>query len=784
MGYDLIPSELRAYNQWIIWRAEETVDGKPTKIPYQSLNPGQLASVIDPSHWSTFDQAVAAAASNWASGIGFVFTRECPFTGIDLDESTDLNTFQKQKEIYEAFQTYSELSPSGKGLHLICRGKVPVGRRFKKIEIYPHGRFFTMTGNVYQVPRPIEDRQHLLTILYDEVKLLSDHHTPMSHQGDAPETASDREIYDMAVGAINGERFFSLWNGHWQETIDARTNQPYESQSEADLALMNMIGFYSQNADQMVRLFKQSALGWRPKANRADYMGWLVSKAFDQLPPPINLEMATNTLREEMTRDVRAELTQTQALPIAIASPYTAPPGLMGKIAEWCYNAAPRPVPEIALAAAIGLMAGLCGRAYNVIGTGLNHYIALIGTTGVGKEAMASSIDRLMTWCAAELPSIRNYQGPAELASGQALVRLLEKQPCVLTIMGEFGYKLQAFSSDRANPADIMLKRILLDLYGKSGAQQSYHPIMYSDTAKNTIELHSPAFTLLCEGTPTSFYSNINERMIEDGLLPRFTVIEYLGQRVPDNEKAHTIVPSKELIKEVNNLVMAANMIMSKKEAQVCIVERTDEAIEFIREFNRYADRQINTAEVEVTKGLWTRAYVKVCKLAALVAVGVDWHKPVMTLDMAKWAQGIIVHEIGAFMQRFNAGDIGTAAMTGGRNETAQVRDVARLIIEYLTKDYVDLKTYRINADFHANHVIPLSYLSQRVNQLGSFKNDRSDNRTVLNRSLQYLIDTQFLTKINTRSADWQRQFGTKGLTANLYFVLDFDKIKEVAGRR
>ena len=94
-------------------------------------------------------------------------------------------------------------------------------------------------------------------------------------------------------------------------------------------------------------------------------------------------------------------------------NPYVPPPGLMGEIAKFIHAAAPRPVPEIALAGAIGLMAGICGRAFNVSGTGLNQYILLLAPTGTGKEAAATGINSLMKSIRSEVPASEKFIGPA-----------------------------------------------------------------------------------------------------------------------------------------------------------------------------------------------------------------------------------------------------------------------------------------------------------------------------------------------------------------------------------
>src|SRR5258708_5128739 len=166
--YSNLPEELRLLPNWIVWRLEypNGLDKKPTKKPYQ-IN-GQLASVIEPTHWSTFDQCSAVVEKY--TGLGFVFTNS-EYSGIDLDDASllangepnpnyqlDLN---RQIRIAHEFDSYSEVSPSGKGLHIIVKGKVPDGKRTNFIELYPSGRYFTMTGNVHN-NKPVAEHHDLL----------------------------------------------------------------------------------------------------------------------------------------------------------------------------------------------------------------------------------------------------------------------------------------------------------------------------------------------------------------------------------------------------------------------------------------------------------------------------------------------------------------------------------------------------------------------------------------------------------------------------------------------
>lgn len=149
-----IPADLRAYSQWVCHDAAK-----------RPINPhtGTKASVADPATWGTFEQACEAFAAGRGAGIGFVFTDSDPFTGIDLDVSEGAAPSPLQNEIYETFRSYAERSPSGRGLHIIIKGRVPaaINDRARGVEVYSTGRYFTVTGNVVRDERPLEMQEAL-----------------------------------------------------------------------------------------------------------------------------------------------------------------------------------------------------------------------------------------------------------------------------------------------------------------------------------------------------------------------------------------------------------------------------------------------------------------------------------------------------------------------------------------------------------------------------------------------------------------------------------------------
>jgi putative DNA primase/helicase len=141
-----IPDELKVRPQWVVWKA---VGEKPDKVPY-SAGSGRRASSTDLLTWSTFENACEALEAGDYSGLGFVLSSGDPYTGIDLDDCVEQETGEIKRwamEVVRYFESYTELSATGRGVHIIVRGEVP-NRRKGEVEVYSSKRFFTMTGHV------------------------------------------------------------------------------------------------------------------------------------------------------------------------------------------------------------------------------------------------------------------------------------------------------------------------------------------------------------------------------------------------------------------------------------------------------------------------------------------------------------------------------------------------------------------------------------------------------------------------------------------------------------
>lgn len=144
---DNVPRDLQRRQQWIVWKYEQR-EGKWTKVPYGPRT-RQLAKSNDFSTWASFPEALELLEEY--DGVGFVFSLDDAYCGIDLDKCRNKDTGDIEAwamDIIEKLDGYTEVSPSGTGVHIIVLANPKKNTNRKQIEVYSEGRFFTVTGEV------------------------------------------------------------------------------------------------------------------------------------------------------------------------------------------------------------------------------------------------------------------------------------------------------------------------------------------------------------------------------------------------------------------------------------------------------------------------------------------------------------------------------------------------------------------------------------------------------------------------------------------------------------
>lgn len=255
------PPDMLALRRYIVWSYEERL-GKSAKIPHVADGTGARASSTDPATWRGFEAAARVFLVGGYDGVGFVFSPGDPYAGVDLDgcrdpESAALDAWAS--DLVATLAGYSEVSPSGTGVHVIVRGAAP-NRQGSRVEAYSSGRYFTVTGRaIFGHGLPPPERQEGLNMLAQ--KYLSGatgtYVIARSRRGE-PGRLGDTEVDDLCRGDCSGEEYVCLvGRGGIAGNGDGL--------SEAERALARLIASHTQDAAQVGRLMDRSLLGQRPE---------------------------------------------------------------------------------------------------------------------------------------------------------------------------------------------------------------------------------------------------------------------------------------------------------------------------------------------------------------------------------------------------------------------------------------------------------------------------------------------------------------------------------------
>lgn len=273
-----IPASLQAMPCWLLWRLEHR-HGRDTKVPYRADGSGLRASSTDPDTWCSYATAAARLErerDNY-NGLGFVIKEGSGLIFIDLDhvvgENGTLSDFAAG--VLERFPgTYAELSQSGGGLHIFCRGAVP--RSFRDshlgLEVYDGKRYAAITGNAIQHCE-VNSCQDGLDWLWSTYGPRTEVQTTQavglgaagadgSSRKPGNSGLSDAEVISRLQQHGRGA---ALWAGDWQ-------GGGYGSRSEADAALCTILAFWTdRDTERIERLFSVSGLARDKWTKRADY---------------------------------------------------------------------------------------------------------------------------------------------------------------------------------------------------------------------------------------------------------------------------------------------------------------------------------------------------------------------------------------------------------------------------------------------------------------------------------------------------------------------------------
>jgi AAA domain-containing protein/primase/DNA polymerase family protein len=230
-------------------------------VPYCTAS--RPASTTDPATWLTLEAALALAAAESMAGVGFVFTADDPYTGIDLDECRDAATGAIQpwaQRLIERLASYTEVSPSGTGVHIIVQAKLPGGGRKQSrpggvgaVEVYDQKRYFTVTGQVVpETPATIAANQDVVADIYARLKDDTPAAVESSTVASGPLAPEDELLVARVEASRESPAFHRLFS--------AGETRPNRTASENDLELATILCRYASDDDQVERIMRASPL--------------------------------------------------------------------------------------------------------------------------------------------------------------------------------------------------------------------------------------------------------------------------------------------------------------------------------------------------------------------------------------------------------------------------------------------------------------------------------------------------------------------------------------------
>lgn len=258
MNTDNIPADLRTYDNWLVWKKEARKKGEGfTKIPYAPLTGARAKRLADRT---TFDNALKALQGGGYDGIGFHFSKS-PLVGIDIDHCIKNGVLDDRiRAIIKPFNTYTEISPSGTGLHIIGRANIAIAvnravydlDKSIHFEMYSEKRYFTITGDIFEGRSVVSDINESAAAFQKYLQGLKGAGAEKDNHKETPLTVQEI-ITAYEHSPKKGFVFNTLFvNGDFSD---------YPSQSEADLALMNDLCFFCNGDRDLIRaVFMESAL--------------------------------------------------------------------------------------------------------------------------------------------------------------------------------------------------------------------------------------------------------------------------------------------------------------------------------------------------------------------------------------------------------------------------------------------------------------------------------------------------------------------------------------------
>ena len=635
-----VPPILAALPNWVLWSAD--------KIPLQPS--GQPAKSNDPTTWSTLAD-VLAVEDQFENRIGFMFRESDGLVGIDLDGAVSEGVVAPWAlAIVNDFNCYSEFSPSGKGIHVICQGSLPDarGRKIKlnepatsdkqpAIEIYSNGRYFTFTGDA--IGGEVSPAQDALDRLLQQYWPTA----PRTNPTPRPAILSDRITQYMRTiePAVSGQGGHSrtMWAARCLVTgfcLSAEEASVY-------LAEWNAGCVPPWSEKELAHKISQAI------ATRCDKpAGWLLAER--ETWPAVNTDhiQLGNPASDKILSEATQPLTEPNNLPrdpLALSPEFFAVPGIIADMVRFHLETSPRPRPELSLAATIALIGTVTGRKIRTAsGMRSNIYVIGLAPSGSGKERPRNNNIMALTETACP-----EYLGSENPASDSALVNEIADQPSRLIQIDEISRFFNNIKDSGNNSAH--LKTIFtrfLELTGNS-ENPCWCPKGFAD-GKKTRRVAHPHLCIYGTSTSEGFWKSVKSSDAVDGFLARMMVIE-----APDVYPRLRDVETRPIPTDVIERLKAWHTFRpggGNLDVTAALVPIDSAAVDRIRKHSDDIEDRLGDDSKE-QKAIWSRTSALAKKLAMIFAASrgpdglqVSLADAEYAVRLANWCTWLLVRRI------------------------------------------------------------------------------------------------------------------------------------------
>lgn len=422
------------------------------------------------------------------------------------------------------------------------------------------------------------------------------------------------------------------------------------------------------------------------------------------------------------------------------------PPGLLGVLVDDAYNMALFRYREVAFVSAIGVIAAICGRKFNVVcpePTGLNVYMTLLADSGVGKDSIIKFMSHVFYNAISDVGTVSSsffssidYTGPKPLMDD------LRDARSKLVLTNEAGLSAQQKSGNREG-----LKAAMLKLYSRSHSAGISDEGGYSKKEDRYGALKSPALSVICESTPENLLESFRQQgAIDNGQLARQSVFRVRGD-IPYPADNIQRVLTHDCTKKLKHLASKAAAVQALDDPNVHeMYAENDEVFAMIAAHHRMCIDMRNKHRLtdKLKEVMWSRAHVKALRYAGIACV-FNREEAKIFREEWEWATRMVDYEMACVDSCFSGG-----GLQGDPLDDVARRVAGPVIKKLIAGKYPNFVLDKIDSSKNIFVKTGLFQVLKNNKEIAKFNDDpaiKSKPVSGLNKILNHMIENGYIVE-------------------------------------